>query len=142
MVTPPMAIPRGIHLPLSEEMKKNIGIPVIAVGRINTPEFAEKILEAGKADLIAMGRAFLTDPHWPRKALSGKADEIRRCVACNEACGVRLGQHQPIECIQNPLLGREGEIEIKKASKKKKVIIVAPELQDILTRSSIVKSSK
>jgi 2,4-dienoyl-CoA reductase-like NADH-dependent reductase (Old Yellow Enzyme family)/thioredoxin reductase len=124
MVTPPMAIPRGIHLPLAEAMKKGLTIPVVAVGRINTPEFAEKILEEGKADLIAMGRAFLTDPLWPSKALSGKAEEIRRCIACNEACSTRLGKHLPIMCVQNPLLGREGEIEIKEASRKKKVIIV------------------
>jgi len=124
MVTPPMAIPRGVHLPLAEAMKKGLAIPVIAVGRINTPEFAEKVLEDGKADLVAMGRAFLVDPHWPSKALSGNADDIRRCIACNEACGVNLGKHQPIKCIQNPLLGREGEIEIRMAEKKKKVIIV------------------
>jgi 2,4-dienoyl-CoA reductase-like NADH-dependent reductase (Old Yellow Enzyme family) len=72
MTTPPMVIPRGIHLVLAQEMKKGLHIPVIAVGRINTPELAEKALEEGKADLIAMGRAFLADPHWPSKALSGK----------------------------------------------------------------------
>jgi 2,4-dienoyl-CoA reductase-like NADH-dependent reductase (Old Yellow Enzyme family)/thioredoxin reductase len=124
MTTPPMAIPRGVHLPLAEAMKKGLHIPVIAVGRINTPELAEKVLEDGKADLVAMGRAFLTDPHWPSKALSGKVEEIRRCIACNEACSTRLGQHLPIMCIQNPLLGREGEIEIKEASKKKKVFVI------------------
>ncbi len=124
MATPPMAIPRGIHLPLAEAMKKGLHIPVIAVGRINTPELAEKALADGKADLVAMGRAFLTDPHWPSKALSGKVEEIRRCIACNEACSTRLGQHLPIMCIQNPLLGREGEIEIREASKKKKVFII------------------
>ena len=124
MVTPPMVIPRGIHLPLAEAMKKGLHIPVIAVGRINTPELAEKVLDEGKADLVAMGRAFLTDPYWPSKALSGKVEEIRRCIACNEACTTRLGQHLPIMCVQNALLGREGEVEIKEASTKKKVFII------------------
>jgi 2,4-dienoyl-CoA reductase-like NADH-dependent reductase (Old Yellow Enzyme family)/thioredoxin reductase len=124
MVTPPMAIPRGVHVHLSEAMKNGLRIPIMVVGRINTPELAEKILEEGKADLIAMGRAFLTDPYWPEKAQSGRAEDIRRCIACNEACVTRLGQHLPIMCIQNPLLGKEGEIEIKKVMKKKKVIIV------------------
>ena len=122
-VTPPMAIPRGIHLPLAEAMKKGLAIPVIAVGRINTPELAEKILEEGKADFIAMGRAFLTDPLWPSKVLSGRTEDIRICIACNE-CVARLGQHLSIVCTQNPVLGKESEIEIKKAPKKKKVIIV------------------
>jgi len=124
MVTPPMAIPRGVHVPLSEAMKKKLKIPVIVVGRINTPELAENILDAKKADLVAMGRAFLTDPYWPGKAQSGRVQDIRRCIACNEACVSRLGQHLPIMCIQNSLLGKEGEIEIKNATKKKRVIIV------------------
>jgi 2,4-dienoyl-CoA reductase-like NADH-dependent reductase (Old Yellow Enzyme family)/thioredoxin reductase len=124
MVTPPMVVPRGIHVPLAESMKKGLRLPIIVVGRINTPELAEKILAEGKADLIAMGRAFLADPLWPSKALSGKAEEIRRCIACNEACSTRLGQHLPIMCVQNPLLGREGEIEMKETPRKKKVIII------------------
>jgi len=124
MVTPPMAIPRGIHVPLAESMKKELSLPIIVVGRINTPELAEKILVGGKADLIAMGRAFLTDPYWPSKALSGEVRDIRRCIACNEACVTKLGQHLPIMCVQNPLLGKEDEIEIKEAKRKKKVIIV------------------
>ena len=124
MVTQPMAIPRGVHVPLAEAMKKELRIPVIVVGRINTPEFAEKILSEKKADLIAMGRAFLTDPHWPEKARFGKTEDIRRCIACNEACASRLGQHLPIMCIQNPLLGKEGEIEVKEAVRKKRVMIV------------------
>lgn len=124
MVTPPMAIPRGIHVPLAESMKKGLVLPIIVVGRINTPELAEKILMEEKADLIAMGRAFLADPYWPEKAQFGKEKDIRRCIACNEACVIRLGQHLPIMCVQNPLLGKEGEIEVGEAPKKKKVIIV------------------
>ncbi len=124
MVTPPMAIPRGVHVPLSEAMKKVLKIPVIVVGRINSPELAEELLVAKKADLIAMGRAFLTDPHWPEKARAGKLDEIRKCIACNEVCAPRLGQHAPIMCVQNPLLGRETEIEVKEAQWKKNVLIV------------------
>ncbi len=123
MVTPPAAIPRGVHIPLAEEMKKELALPIMAVGRINTPELAEQILAEGKADLIAMGRAFLCDPHWPLKAHSGTVEDIRRCIACNE-CTDKLVQHLPIECLQNPLLGKEGEIEVREAEKKKKVIIV------------------
>jgi NADPH-dependent 2,4-dienoyl-CoA reductase/sulfur reductase-like enzyme len=123
MVTPPAAIPRGVHIPLAEALKRELALPIMAVGRINTPELAEQILAEGKADLIAMGRAFLCDPRWPLKAHSGTAEDIRRCIACNE-CTDKLAQHLPIECLQNPLLGKEGEIEVREAEKKKKVIIV------------------
>lgn len=49
---------------------------VIAVGRINEPLLAEKILEEGKADLIAMGRALLADPELPNKAYRGDFEDI------------------------------------------------------------------
>ena len=40
----------------------------MAVGMIETPEQAEGILQNGDADLVALGRPFLRDPHWPQRA--------------------------------------------------------------------------
>ncbi|MDH5663103.1 MAG: NADH:flavin oxidoreductase, partial [Candidatus Bathyarchaeota archaeon] len=53
----PMALPRGHMVHLAAGIKKVVNVPVIAVGRINDPELAEKILLEGKADLVSMGRA-------------------------------------------------------------------------------------
>jgi 2,4-dienoyl-CoA reductase-like NADH-dependent reductase (Old Yellow Enzyme family) len=64
-------------------IREQVSIPVIAVGRINQPELAEAILVRGDADFIATGRAFIADPHWPQKAIKGRAEEIRQCLACN-----------------------------------------------------------
>lgn len=43
-------------------------ISVMTVGLIGTAEQAEAILQAGDADLIALGRPFLRDPHWAQRA--------------------------------------------------------------------------
>jgi 2,4-dienoyl-CoA reductase-like NADH-dependent reductase (Old Yellow Enzyme family) len=82
------------------------GVPVIASTRIQGPEQAEDVLAAGEADMIGMCRALLVDPEWPMKAKSGRADEIRRCIACNQCWGW-ISAGEPIACATNPMAGRE-----------------------------------
>jgi 2,4-dienoyl-CoA reductase-like NADH-dependent reductase (Old Yellow Enzyme family)/thioredoxin reductase len=121
--TMPMMTELGCLVPLAAEIKKALKIPVITVGRINRPSLAEEIIAQGKADLVAMGRALLSDPHLPQKAFEGKEEEIRPCIGCNEGCYKRIFQQLDIQCSVNPTLGREGEISFDKASKPKKVFI-------------------
>lgn len=63
-------------------VNSHVKVPVIEVGKIRSPELADKILRAGKADFIAIGRTLLADPDWPKKAQKGRAKEIRSCIAC------------------------------------------------------------
>jgi 2,4-dienoyl-CoA reductase-like NADH-dependent reductase (Old Yellow Enzyme family)/thioredoxin reductase len=122
-VIPPMAFPEGFHLPLAAAIKPQVRIPVIAVGRLGNPEVAERVLREGPADLIAAGRAFLCDPHWPRKALQGEADRIRPCVACNY-CIWKLFQQEDLTCFQNALVGNEYQYRLGPAEKVKKVLVI------------------
>ena len=57
--------------------------PVVAAGKIRTPQQAEEILKEGKADLIGLCRSLLCDPDWPAKAREGREKEIVHCTACN-----------------------------------------------------------
>jgi 2,4-dienoyl-CoA reductase-like NADH-dependent reductase (Old Yellow Enzyme family)/thioredoxin reductase len=123
-IVPPSATPHGWLAGYAEEVKKVVSIPVITVGRINDPFVADSIIAAGKADFVAMGRASLADPEFPKKAAAGKFDEIRPCIACNEACIGILFMDQPIGCVLNPTLGKEAELVIKPAATKKKVLVV------------------
>lgn len=54
----------GYQVPFAEQIKKAVGIPVMAVGMITEPEQAEAITAEGRADFTALARAFLDDPHW------------------------------------------------------------------------------
>lgn len=87
-------------------MKKAVKIPVITVGVIREPAFAEKLLEEGKADFIAIGRGLLADPDWTLKAMEGRAREINRCIGCNVGCLSERLTHS-IQCSVNPETGRE-----------------------------------
>ncbi len=66
---PPWAVEEGYFLDLSAAVKAKVSVPVIGVGGIKSPIFADRALKEGKADLIAVGRAFLADPDWALKAI-------------------------------------------------------------------------
>jgi 2,4-dienoyl-CoA reductase-like NADH-dependent reductase (Old Yellow Enzyme family) len=71
------------------------------------PDAAEAVLRAGKADLVAIGRALITDPDLPRKVREGRIDEIKACIKCDEKCYGNLSAGIPITCSQNPEAGNE-----------------------------------
>lgn len=122
-IAQPMAFSRGCLVDLGWQIKQKVSVPVSIVGRINHPEIAEQILSEGKADFIALGRALHADPHWPKKAREGHVDDIRICPACM-SCSDQLATNLPISCSINPEVGREAELALKPAQKKKKVLVV------------------
>ncbi len=106
-IAAPMGIPAGYIAPLARRVKDACGLPVIATGRINQPQIAEDILASGDADLCGMTRAMISDPAMALKALDGRLDDIRACIACNQACIGHSHKGVAISCIQNPVSGRE-----------------------------------
>ncbi len=105
-------------------IKAKVSLPVIAVGRINSPEVAEAILARGDADFVATGRALFADPYWPRKAREGRPEDIRKCVACNMGCIGRLMQQNDVKCTQNPWVGTDFEAVLPPAPLKKRVLVL------------------
>lgn len=123
-IIPPTAVGHAWSANISEELKKVVSIPVIAVGRINDPLIAESVLRSKQADMISMGRGSLADPHLPNKALAGQYDEIIRCIGCLQGCIQRNAQQLPIKCLVNPMTGHEAERRITPADRVKKVVII------------------
>lgn len=123
-VYPPMAMPQGCYVHLAEAVKKTVSIPVITVGRITDPLLAEKILEEGKADLVAMGRALIADPELPKKVAEQRFDDIRRCIGCLQDCGSPGSLYSRLRCSVNATVGRERELKITKADGSKKVLVI------------------
>lgn len=122
-IAPPAAVSHGWITDYAREVKAVVNIPVITVGRINDPYLAEEVLAAGKADLVAMGRASLADPELPNKTARGQVDDINACIGCLQGCIGRISLYQPATCMVNPTLGKETELAIKPAEIRKKVFI-------------------
>jgi 2,4-dienoyl-CoA reductase-like NADH-dependent reductase (Old Yellow Enzyme family)/thioredoxin reductase len=120
----PMDLEPGFLIPLAEAMKAVLKIPVIGVGRINHPDLAEKILAEGRADFVAIGRALLADPDFVAKAKAGRADRIRKCIACNQGCIDRLFEGKSATCLVNPDCGREQGLPPPRVERKKRVVVI------------------
>jgi dimethylglycine catabolism A len=122
---PSMNFPLACFKHLSGRIREVVKEPVIAVGRINDPVVAERLLSDGQGDIVAMTRALIADPYLPQKSKEGRLDEIRQCMGYNEGCIDRQYRGLPVGCVQNAVIGREGEwAELPKAPKIKKVVVV------------------
>ncbi|MFK7976710.1 MAG: FAD-dependent oxidoreductase [Halioglobus sp.] len=115
--------PDGINVAQAESIKQVVDVPVIAVGRIHTPELAEHILSEGGADMIAMARPFLADPQWPAKARAGRSRDIRRCISC-ENCIDTMIRFQNMNCAVNAQTGRELELDLTPVDSPKRVVVI------------------
>ncbi len=118
------SVPRGAFAFLAQKMRPEVGVPIISCNRITDPVMAERILQDGSADFIAMARALNADPYFPKKAREGRLDEIIPCTACNEGCLDRIFLGQPSTCMNNPARGNEEEFSFSKAAALKKVLVI------------------
>ncbi len=108
-IVPGMAVETGYVAPFAATLKQRTSRAIMVVGRINQPQEGEKILAADQADMIGMTRAQICDPEIANKSRGGRLEDIRACIACNQACIGHYAVEAPISCIQHPETGRELE---------------------------------
>ena len=118
------AVPRAGFTWVTKRLMGEVGIPLVATNRINTPQVAEEVLAEGCADMISMARPFLADPCWVEKAASGRAEEINTCIACNQACLDHLFSRRAATCLVNPRACRETVAPLRMAERVKTVAVV------------------
>ncbi|MFF2113905.1 oxidoreductase [Rhodococcus koreensis] len=124
-IVAPMAYAAAYTAPSAAVIKQAVSVPVLVAGRINQPHEAETVLAGGQADACAMTRALICDPDMPVKAQTQRVDEIRACIACNQACIGHFHLGYPISCIQRPETGRELQFgKPTPAAHSKKIMVV------------------
>ncbi len=116
-------VPPAAFSYLAAAVKERTSVPVVAANRINDPLIAEGVLSRGEADIVALGRALIADPHFLLKAREGREEEIRPCAACC-LCFDRAFQGKAVECSVNPRAGHEGELTVEPARRMKRVLVV------------------
>lgn len=121
---PPIYMPPGCLVPLAAEVKKVVGIPVIAVGKLGNPELAEKVLRDGMADFVALGRPLLADPEWPNKVRDCRIDDIRPCIGDHEGCLGRIFERKYVSCAVNPTTGMEKGLALVPTKSPKAVLVI------------------
>lgn len=126
--TPPwffqhMFVPKGKTWAFAAQVKEQIHIPVIFVGRINSTRDVDRIKNEYSAEYIALGRALIADPDFVAKYEQEINRRIRPCLACSEGClgGVRSGRG--LGCVVNPTVGRDKQ-EFEKTNAPKYYAVV------------------
>lgn len=117
-------VPRAAFSWITERVRKELSVPVIATNRINDPQVAEDILANGQADLVCMARPFLADADFVNKAAADQADLINTCIACNQACLDHIFQQKRASCLVNPRACYETELNFVPATQSKKLAVV------------------
>jgi len=107
LLIPPMGTAPGVGIACAAPVRaRTSGPAVVAEGRINHPDLAERALRDGACDLVGMTRALIADPAMPAKAARGALAAIRPCIGDN-LCIARRIRKFPIACLQNPEAGFE-----------------------------------
>lgn len=117
-------VPRAAFSWVTERVRSEVTIPVIAANRINTPQIAEAILASGQADLVSMARPFLADAEFVNKAAAGTPELINTCIACNQACLDHIFKNKRASCMVNPQACYETELRFESVSTPKKIAVV------------------
>jgi len=120
----PAGTPEAHLLPMAARIREATDLPVIVAGRIRSPAVARKALEAGQTDLIGLGRPFLADPDWVRKAEAGDEAGILLCPACHQGCLGELRKGAGTHCLINPLTGRESEVVLEDTTEPRRIVVV------------------
>ena len=124
---PTMFLPHMPNVKYAAEVKKHVTkCPVVTVGSVVTPAEAEKVLEEGKADAVAMVRSLIADPFLPQKAREGHDEDIRPCLRCLD-CLTGMQTKTRFACAVNPRTGHEARLNAQEAAapKRRKTVLIA-----------------
>jgi len=118
---PPMEYPEATFLAYAADIKTEVAIPVIAVGRLGDPQLAAAAVAGRKADFIALGRPLIADPDWVEKVRRGEPP--RRCLACNTCVNDMRGGSE-LRCVVNGAAGQERRFRAAKPPRGERIAVI------------------
>ena len=113
----------GFNVPAARAIKEVVSVPVMPVGCIHDPVYAEELLRNGWCDAVVMGRPFLADPELTKKIMEDRLDDIRHCVRCL-TCVDSLMKLEDVHCAVNARMGKEEEWPIDGVTANPKKIMI------------------
>jgi 2,4-dienoyl-CoA reductase (NADPH2) len=120
------SVPHGAWLGYAERIRAAVSgrVPVIASNRITDLREAEKALERGGVDAIALARPFLADPRIIQRSFAGDFGLVNTCIGCDQACIDRSLVFEPVSCLVNPRAGRESEFPLGRDAGARRIAVV------------------
>ncbi len=120
-------LPEAANAYLAKAVKAcpDIHIPVLTLGAFQQPEAIERVLANGEADIVAMARGTIADPHTVEKIRQGRPEDIVPCIKCFHCLDDFKNTHY-YSCAVNPIAGRETQLDMLLPAQyhKQKVAII------------------
>ncbi len=110
---PPTYMPEACNLPEAAYIKYYARVPVIASGKMGSPEVALRAVAGGAVDAVGLARPLLADGEWAKKVRQGRVDDIRPCIGWHNGCFGRLTSGKNVSCALNPVSLQEEKYELK-----------------------------
>ncbi len=118
----PLVHQPGALVGYAAAVKKAVGVPVLAAGRI-APEVADEGIAQGNYDFLLVGRGLLADPELPHKLAQGSTELIRPCIYCY-SCVSQIFINRRVKCAVNAQCGHEYEWPLEAAPARRHVLVV------------------
>jgi 2,4-dienoyl-CoA reductase (NADPH2) len=109
------------YVELAAGIRRRVGVPVIAVGRID-PAAGEALVRDGRADFVALGRRLIADPELPRRLAHGEILRSRPCIYAYRCVG-NVFVRESASCAVNPAAGREDAFAIERTPSPRRVLV-------------------
>ncbi|ORM60726.1 NADPH-dependent 2,4-dienoyl-CoA reductase, partial [Pantoea brenneri] len=117
-------VPRAAFAWVTQRLREQVKVPVIATNRINHPAVAEQLLQSGCADMVSMARPFLADAAFVSKAQRGDDNSINTCIACNQACLDQVFAGKITSCLVNPRACHESLMPVVATTAPRRLAVV------------------
>ena len=117
--------PKGGFVADAAAIQRAVGdrVPVSVAQRLNDPDFASAVMEREGFEYISLTRAFHADPHYVRKLMGGKPEEILPCIGIN-ACLNLVVQRLPTGCAANPRTIFEASRNFDKVAVPQRMLVI------------------
>ena len=120
---PSMFLEDGVLVRHAAEIKKHVKTPVATVGALSDPAYLEEIVASGQADVVEMARGLICDPDLPRKARSGRGEDVTKCIRCFSCFSGMIARGQ-ISCALNPEIGSEFEVKFETPAPARRMTVL------------------
>lgn len=116
----------GHNLAVAAAIRRIVDIPVMVVGRLHRPELACQVVAKGEADIVLMARPLLADPELPNKLRSGRRQEVRECLSCQNCIDSMLVApfDANMHCAVNGFSGREQSRVPRQVERPSRVLVI------------------
>lgn len=117
--------PEDAWVPFVELFGKEINVPVIFGGNLQSPSIVNDVLKRNPQSCAELTRALIVDPFWLKKIAYNAERLIIRCTQCNQGCSLHnILAEGKLNCMMNPTMFENHRDIMRHTHSPKRILIV------------------